>query len=249
MCIIAVCLKRKLTPEELKNSWTKNDDGAGVAWINDEKKVCFKKGIMKVEEMIAFYEKFEPRFPHVVHFRTSTAHGVCPELTHPFIVSEESEETTEYCGDSPVLFHNGVVSSWKELALTYFVSSMKRVPEGTWSDSRLAAVMAFRMGTNILNWMDGKYVLMNGENVKTFGDFMEDDGVLFSNSGYKTYEYCGTYNANWQNGGGASPQTSFRPKNDTDEYYAELYGLEGEWGYKSRDEKSDGVESEKSQKT
>jgi hypothetical protein len=154
--------------------------------------------LFAVKEM---YAKFPENQPHVIHFRTSTAHGVCPELTHPFIISKTSPISTEYEGKGPVLFHNGIWSSWEEKTFDFFLKTGNKIPDGAWSDSRALAIILGQIGMNALSFINGKFVILTPEDIiiKPGGDFERDDGIAFSNGGYKRFSNAGTcgYNQPW----------------------------------------------------
>lgn len=186
MCIIAVCLKRKMTPGEVHECWKTNDDGAGIAWMENDK-VRVKKGFMKEDDFKAFYQEFPENIEHVAHFRTSTAHGVVPELTHPFVINTDSPNVIEYEGDDSVLFHNGIWSDWEKQTFQFFLNNGVRVPDGVWSDSRALAVICNRLGTNVLALVSGKFAIVTKTGIFVRGDYEREEGILFSNSGYKSW--------------------------------------------------------------
>jgi len=192
MCIIAVALKRKLTLEEAENCFLSNPDGAGVAWSRGDRNYL-RKGFMGLDEFIEFYEELDA-LPHVVHCRAATSGGVRPELTHPFIVDLQSPPRLEWSGKKPLLFHNGVVSKWEDLFLRFapdIVRELRRsrkgsqIPPGPWSDTRTVAVIAALVGEGILPFLGGKYAVLDRGRVRTYGEFVEENGVLFSNTSYK----------------------------------------------------------------
>lgn len=184
MCIIAICLTRKLTEDELANCWSSNKDGAGIGWAENGK-VKYKKGFTKLEDLKGFYSNF-PSIPHVLHFRTGTSGGYSPQMTHPFIVDKEGSLDLEYEGTKSILFHNGVVSDWKDMALTYFLSNNIRIPKGEWSDTRLLAVLCSQMGFQLLEFIYGKFAVIHKDGtIEQHGAFIEDEGNFYSNSDYK----------------------------------------------------------------
>jgi len=196
MCIIAICLKRKLTDKELENCWASNKDGAGVGWA-DYGKTHYKKGFTNLAELKTFYSGLNV-IPHVIHFRTGTSGGYSQQMTHPFIVDDNGTLDLEYHGNKPLLFHNGVIPDWKDMALTYFLSNGIRIPDGTWSDTRVLAVLCSRLGMNLLDFIYGKFAIIHNDgNIERYGEFIMDEGNYYSNSDYKdrTICSCGSYNS------------------------------------------------------
>ena len=178
MCIIAICNDRKLTEEELKSCWDNNDDGAGMAWF-DGKHHVIDKGYMNFDELRLRYETIDI-FPHVIHFRIATAGGKIPELTHPFICSRMSPTAIEWKGKDPVLFHNGIVSNWYGMADILGI----KVPDHNWSDTRILASILTESELDFLEQEGGKYAVLVGKEIMTYGKFTEVNGVQFSNSTY-----------------------------------------------------------------
>lgn len=202
MCVIAVCYKRKLTSSEIENCWASNSDGAGIAWsIADVNH--FRKGFMKLRHFMDFYRSVNT-LPHIVHFRLESSGGVCPELCHPFPIRPDVPLDTEWHGPEPVLFHNGVVSSWKTTLLHFLPTILEKMkekgiepkfPGGPWSDTRAVAAIVSAMGVEILNIFEGKYAVLHGGKVKLYGDFIEEKGVWFSNYGF--YGSRHIYSSKW----------------------------------------------------
>ncbi len=196
MCIIAVCVSRKLTPTEIRNCAEVNSDGAGIAWRERDKN-HFRKGFMYVEEFEEFYKNFSV-LPHIVHFRIATSGGVTEEMCHPYIVSLESPLRTKWDGSNPLLFHNGVIHDWRNTFLQFLPEVARerrkragsrhrsKILSGCWSDTRAAAVMVALLGDEVLSFLEGKFALLdkNGH-IRMWGGFEKVEGVYFSNDSYK----------------------------------------------------------------
>jgi predicted glutamine amidotransferase len=96
------------------------------------------KGLLDMEEAWEQYAMLPEGVPHVLHFRLATHGGVKPELTHPFVVHEESPLVQAGVSERPVLAHNGV---WSLHAL-----KQKEVRlEGPVSDTRVLAAWLGRL--------------------------------------------------------------------------------------------------------
>lgn len=195
MCVVAVC-REKIDKDKFERCFNKNKDGFGFAYIKDGL-VNYKKGMMTLEDAWNEYKKYTfnkffegCKYSHVIHFRLGNP--VCKELTHPFIVNEDSTEMLEYSGENKVLFHNGTVSGWKDLIIPVFLK-IGKIMEGSISDTRLAAVLVNVLGDEILSIISGKYVVLDKGYFKTYGEFEKDEhGNLFSNDSYKkTVSYVG----------------------------------------------------------
>ncbi len=207
MCIIAAAEKRKLNREEIKNCFASNPNGAGVAWSENGQN-HFRKGFMTLEEFQEFYDDLDI-LPHVAHFRIATSGGVSEQLTHPFIISLNSPLPTKGKGEHPLLFHNGIIVDWKQTFLNWtpnIIQELRRrkkvaqLPSGTWSDTRAAAIMTAYAGEAILNFLGGKYTILDNGIIKTWGEFETIKGVHFSNNGYMPV-YSSINSGYWEGGG------------------------------------------------
>jgi hypothetical protein len=197
MCIIAICDSLHLPKDNFKKCFTSNRDGFGFAW-NENGKVQYIKGLMKEDEAWEIYSKFAKKnlFPYILHFRLGSP--VIPELTHPFIINEDSNlyldsSSARKKGETfnNVLFHNGIISDWKVMLVNMFMHNGK-IPYDEWSDTRMVAIMINKLGKDILNFVSGKYVIFGKDKMFVDGDFEEDKdlkGIRFSNSSYKVYRY------------------------------------------------------------
>lgn len=180
MCVIGL-IRRKLTREEIKELWESDSHGAGVAWTRNGK-VHYKKGFMKLEQFLDFYLNEQLPVPHVVHFRTASAGGVSPSLTHPFLISPSSPLKLSYEGKAPVLFHNGTValSSLMPLVLQLYIKKGLKL-KGEWSDTRALAVLVSTLGTGVLNIFDvDRYAIVYPNRIIHKGLSWEKGGNFYS---------------------------------------------------------------------
>ena len=183
MCVICVMNNRRLTKREFKRAFDKNPHGFGLAYEQDGK-VIAHKGFMKMKHAWTAYH--DVPIPHVAHFRIASAGGVCPELTHPFEISNESVIQFDYKGTNPVLFHNGTIGDWKSMLITAIMQT-GRVPTKPMSDSRAMAIILSLTGKDLIDLMGfpGKFAIVSSSGISTIGDFIDDGGNLFSNATYK----------------------------------------------------------------
>ncbi|OQA66343.1 MAG: hypothetical protein BWY36_00907 [Candidatus Diapherotrites archaeon ADurb.Bin253] len=183
MCVLAFCEKRKMTQREFFNCASANDDGIGFGF-NKNGKQAFIKGFMDANKAWEIYKRF-PDKPHIVHFRLGTAGSVTPKLTHPFICTETSNLLLSYEGISPILFHNGCLASWEHYAKQYNIPVNENM-----SDTRCLAMLIAKLGTKeAFNlFYGGKFIILQNGTAYLRGDFIDESGVRFSNSGYK-YSY------------------------------------------------------------
>lgn len=183
----------KITLEILKSAELTNPHGNGYATLK-KGKVIFEKGVT----MELIYEKIETGeivAPCVIHARITSVGETMPELTHPFIISENSEN--KMCGtlkkNESALFHNGTVSGWKDLVLQTALGSGRELPKGAMSDSRGIAFVLQTLGIQGLEYLDttDKFAILNKDGLTKFGKWYDVAGVTSSNNyyGYTNYSY------------------------------------------------------------
>jgi hypothetical protein len=191
MCVIVAVPKgaQDISHQEFKRAANYHDDGYGIAYQH--------KGRIKYWKTLKPGDKeadFRPPKPYIMHFRMATVGGEDAKLCHPFVVDHSSRPKKHGMADR-VMFHNGHLHHWEELALAAY-SSIGRLPKGPYSDSRAVAMMLGRFGENIFD-IDGiisgqKYALFeNNGDFKLFGRgwVKGDDGVYRSNESHLNYHY------------------------------------------------------------
>jgi len=190
MCIICVCNERKLTDQEIANSWAANPHGAGIA-IPLKREVEVAKGFMTEADFRTYYKQVH-QLPHVVHFRLNSVGTVTPKLTHPFLCTPESPVTQEdgsplldFYTKDPVLFHNGHMPNWDSCLRNITGTETK----GDWSDTRAIATMIAKMGEEILYIIGDKFVVTYPDRLRLFGTWYADNGNYYTNTTYKTRIY------------------------------------------------------------
>ncbi|MBC7320403.1 hypothetical protein H5T89_07135 [bacterium] len=182
MCVIAVCIDRKLSKDEIERAWDINPHGAGIGWIEDSRTV-YIKGLMKIEDFIKEYKGLDI-FPHIVHFRdASRGIPVNPKLTHPFIVSPSSPIRLRYRGIKPIIFHNGTINNWREIYNLHIKSKGVSIGEDSLSDTRVMAMIWAEKGNDTFYLLKpGRVALLypSGE-IERYGKWFEKDGIYLSN--------------------------------------------------------------------
>ncbi len=192
MCIIAVSKRgvKQPTLEQLHTMFDSNPHGAGYMVAREGK--CFiHKGLMEWRdfERAVKNEHFTEDDPVVYHFRISTQAGVKPTMTHPFPLSKKIEncELLDVSCDVGIA-HNGIIrmtSFAKEtrfsdtaLFITDYMRKLIRRREDITDDAIL---------TMIEHLTNSKWAIMDGitGEIVTVGQFVNDDGILFSNTSYK----------------------------------------------------------------
>lgn len=182
MCQIFYCPRGEPSKEILQSSWEHNDDGGGMAWI-DEGKVQFVKGYSIFEDFYSVWRELP--LPKVAHFRFATHGGVCQELTHPFPLTPSAGLALRGAVES-VLFHNGVFAAFEPNLRTAIFSGQLRVPRGPLSDSRAMAMLAGRFGKRVLDLLqlggDRVLVLDSSGSAERWGVWQSEDNLSWYHS-------------------------------------------------------------------
>ncbi len=211
MCVIVVKKMGVELPSKktLKDCFETNPDGAGLMYVNENKKIVIEKGFMTFE---AFYKKLTElnkkynlkKKALVMHFRITTQGGTSPGNCHPFpITDDEKKLKATYLECNDVAFaHNGIISLYsmrddkgmsdtmllsKELLYPLF-NYDKKFYKREYNKSLIEEII----GTDKIAFLDNK------ENITLIGEFKEDEGVLYSNLNHKKnynyyyndFEYC-----------------------------------------------------------
>ncbi len=196
MCVIAVSpTGEKVAREVFERMWRSNDDGFGMMYRSREG-VGIVKGLLDMEEAWEQYALLPEGVPHVLHFRLATHGGVKPELTHPFLVHEESPLVQAEVSPHPVLAHNGV---WSLHALKQKEVKLK----GPVSDTRVLAAWIGRLAKErplrevlerhyyeVLS--AGRVVVMDPATwrLHLVGHWIREGSLLFSNQSFRESLYA-----------------------------------------------------------
>ncbi len=194
MCIICVSPENVRQPDEktIYNMYLRNPHGAGYMYARNGK-VHIRKGFMKLNELLNALadEHFTASDPVVYHFRISTQAGVNPQMTHPFPLSNQGPRLKALdvdcrCG----VAHNGIIQitsnpdnrEYSDTAI-FIAEFMKRLIRKP-SDLRDPNILEF-----IHMLSESKFAIMDGKGyIATIGEFLNEDGLLFSNAGYRPFK-------------------------------------------------------------
>ena len=190
MCIICASPEgvRQPTREELIRMFSRNPHGAGYMYARNGK-VIIHKGFMDLYEFTDAVksEHFTAKDSVVYHFRISTQAGINPEMTHPFPLSNRLEYMRKLdvrcsCG----VAHNGIITltsdpdekTYSDTALfitKYLCRIIRKRPD---LQDRAKLDTVFRLAQS-------KFAILDGSGcIATVGNFINENGLLFSNSSY-----------------------------------------------------------------
>ena len=209
MCVIVYSPKGIDAPTEelIRQMFLENPDGAGFAWNGADGKVKYRKGFMKVEDLLQALEPLDKwkNTNLAIHFRIGTA-GENDEYTcHPFKISNKYKDLRELEGEGPVLFHNGIMGKGgivdKNSSDTqdFVVAFSPMIEKFNKSKARDAAISEYTKGNKLL-------IMYNNNKVKMFGNWEKDGDLFVSNKNYKyimpknTYAWYDQYNYRYYEG-------------------------------------------------
>lgn len=181
----------------------RNSDGAGFAVKRaGSKDIYYEKGLMKYPDLLAAFRnlsQINPADEFVFHARIRSAGERNQRMTHPFIISSDSGEVDGVINNKlsnvtnkNILFHNGTFSE--------FIGKNDRL-----SDTfNFAHAFMSKFSPNLQNrqlkkWQKSfinytryqKLAFMFGGSIKEElelrGTFVADNGMFYSNGGYKSY--------------------------------------------------------------
>lgn len=192
MCIIAAKAANIPMPsrETIRTMWNGNRDGAGFMYV-EKGKVRIEKGFMAYESFEKALDKLEARLdltrtPVVMHFRITTHGGTKPENCHPFPITDSIGALKKLtCSTDLGVAHNGIIPITPRRGIS---DTMEYIA------SQLAPLKRAmpRFYTNkdamllVKNAIESRMAFLTGDGkIYTVGDFIKDEGVLYSNSSYK----------------------------------------------------------------
>ena len=199
MCII--CVKKKgvemPSSKTIKNCFTANDDGAGIAYVKKgSKDVHIVKGFFKVEELekaIVAY-KLGAGDSVMLHFRQAT-HGLTDAGNcHPFPISNNLEKLRETnISVSIAVSHNGIFGNMEK---SERFSDTQKFIAGILADKNIISGLENPSVQELLRGYCGSSSKLAFLTVKGFvliGSWIKHKGVLYSNEGFKSPPVWGYY--------------------------------------------------------
>jgi glutamine amidotransferase len=204
MCIIsAIPSNKQISKSTLKRCWENNPHGGGFMYT-DGKKVFVYKEMTSFKryfrEFIAKREQY-PQSSFVCHFRISTHGKINEENCHPFLVN-----------DKLGFVHNGIIRN-APISNDYSDTNMfnrtilQQLPSNFLSNDAMVSLITDYIGSG------SKLAFLDKDNnisiINEKAGQWDENGVWFSNGGYKETKYydaggtrVGTYGTTW--GGGTN---------------------------------------------
>lgn len=213
MCVIIVKGKNQDLPKEksLENCFTRNSDGAGFMYVNNNNKVIIDKGYMTFKSFYNRYKELCKKYDNfngknlVMHMRISTAGGVKKENTHPFPLTNDFNAMKYLRSKCEVgIMHNGIISATKPTkeqesnGINDTMVFIQKYLYPIYKDWRKCFEnKTFLSG--ILNITGSKFAILDkNDNLYMVGDFKKYEGNYYSNDSYEGYHFSyGNYNYNY----------------------------------------------------
>lgn len=198
MCVIIVApkgieKKSKFLIEAIKVASITNKDGIGFMYKEGDS-ILLEKGFKTADAAIEALNNMEMSDAAgilAIHLRIGNKGAVNAEMCHPFVCSEEAKEvtvTSAIVTDKPVLMHNGTFtniplpsgkSDTHEFAHKFM--SETKVSDLFYSDPELFS----KIGAPILGLSRVIIFYPDNRDFQKVGNWIEDEGYLFSNTTYK----------------------------------------------------------------
>ena len=178
MCVI-ICIEDGKYPSKstLEDAESMNSHGGSIAWLDRNGRKNYQKGIKAKAIMKIINKQLKPRGIEtaIIHFRIASVGTVNKALCHPFEITNRVElNLTGKSMSADLLFHNGTWSEYAEEMLAYMGEQHKPVtiPYGEFSDSRVMAYLAKRMGVKkmarlVTGW--NKIAVLTSTGIKRYG--------------------------------------------------------------------------------
>lgn len=229
MCIIVIKKKGQKLPKKeiLKNCYINNDDGCGYMFAEADE-VNIKKGFFDFE---LFYKNLKNDYKKhnlknknlVMHFRIGTSGGLTASKCHPFPISNiEADLNKQNINCDIGVVHNGILTNYTynknktsdtQNFIKDFLYYLYKIDNNFYKNKMCNILIDNQLDYNKLAILDKNDILT------TYGDFIEDEGLLFSNTSYKTAKY---YNYNYD----YNYDYNYLKNYDYDDYYKYYYDYE-----------------------
>ena len=204
MCVIAsIPAGQTIDEQELRDMWSTNPDGGGIAYIKDGK-VKVKK-TMKLKTFLKWFKNITEEHGHndiLMHMRIATHGEVCVQNVHPFNIRQDNE----VCEDM-VFAHNGILPSVFQTTAKdtdadgIQISDTRQFNELFWSNFDIRALDDPRTITlveELIGW-GNKFVVLNANPAMKHQSYIINagrgvykDGVWMSNQNHCPTTYSNT---------------------------------------------------------
>ena len=198
MCVIVAKEQGIKMPDKniLKTCFNHNPDGAGIMW-NQGNAVHIRKGFMDWDLFENFLSELENKVDLkncgvCMHFRIKTHGKTSPQNCHPFPISNKIKDLKrlEFRTDIGAM-HNGIIPIKPIHNLsdtqTYILKRLYGIKKHSPSFFREKHITS-----QIEKEISSKMAFLTSDGIiYTIGEFVENEGVLYSNRSFEEYSYYG----------------------------------------------------------
>ena len=206
MCIIIAKDKKSRIPteKELKNSFEWNNDGAGFMYV-DNNKVVIDKGYMTWESFIKRYKTLLQKYNNfknkslVIHCRIGTSGKNTKGNTHPYPITNNTRllKTKKMSRLDVAIVHNGIIRDYgtrhglndTQEYISKFLYPIYRNYKDFYKNEDLIDGIEKMTGSKFA-------ILDKSDKIYYIGDFIEDNGLKFSNNTYLDFTNSYSYRYN-----------------------------------------------------
>ena len=178
MCVI-ICIEDGKYPSKstLEDAESMNCHGGSIAWLDKQGRKYYQKGIKAKAITKIINKQLKPKGikTAIIHFRIASVGNVNKKLCHPFEIT--SRVDLNLSGErmtTDLLFHNGTWTEYAEEMLVFLGKHSKpmTIPYGEFSDSRVMAYLAKRMGAKkmaklVTGW--NKIAILTSDGITRYG--------------------------------------------------------------------------------
>ena len=178
MCVI-ICIEDGKYPSKstLEDAESMNCHGGSIAWLDKQGRKYYQKGIKAKAITKIINKQLKPKGikTAIIHFRIASVGNVNKKLCHPFEIT--SRVDLNLSGErmtTDLLFHNGTWTEYAEEMLVFLGKHSKpmTIPYGEFSDSRVMAYLAKRMGVKkmakkVTGW--NKIAVLTSDGINRYG--------------------------------------------------------------------------------
>lgn len=178
------------TTEILNNCSLTNRDGIGFAFNKSGEIPIISKGFKNVKKLENMLNTYQIGKEHnvMIHFRLAT-HGKCDQGNcHPFPLAQSFDDMRLLnCSCEIAVSHNGIFGGMQ--ASNKYSDTMKFINNILASPEVINNIESNSVKELIRGYcgLSSKLAFLKTSGFSLVGDFQEDEGIFYSNHGYKSY--------------------------------------------------------------
>lgn len=167
-------------------------DGFGAMWRDDDNKVVIHKGLFDLPQIKRVLSQISTDTEAAFHFRQATHGNISAENCHPFPLSCRNDALTATTGTFDTgLMHNGIIYGFGNRTSSTMSDTMNFIKH---LEKATGKIYTFDRLNHHIKKGYGKFIIFTPEWTYSFGDFVEDNKLKFSNSTYKDWPIFNSQN-------------------------------------------------------